>query len=49
MHCPDAKGIVAKVTEFIDNNNGNILDIDEHVDREESVFLCVYNGNWRIS
>jgi formyltetrahydrofolate deformylase len=39
MHCPDAKGIVAKVTEFIDNNNGNILDIDEHVDREENVFF----------
>ena len=39
MHCPDAKGIVAKVTEFLDNNNGNILDIDEHVDREENVFF----------
>jgi formyltetrahydrofolate deformylase len=39
MHCPDGKGIVAKVTEFIDNNNGNILDIDEHVDREENVFF----------
>jgi formyltetrahydrofolate deformylase len=39
MHCPDAKGIVAKVTEFVDNNNGNILDIDEHVDREENVFF----------
>jgi formyltetrahydrofolate deformylase len=39
MHCPDTKGIVAKVTEFIDNNNGNVLDIVEHVDREEDVFF----------
>ena len=39
MHCPDTKGIVAKVTEFIDNNNGNIIDIEEHVDREENVFF----------
>ena len=33
MHCPDKKGIVAHVTEFIDNNNGNIISLDEHVDR----------------
>jgi formyltetrahydrofolate deformylase len=39
MHCPDTKGIVAKVTEFIDNNNGNVIDIEEHVDRVESVFF----------
>jgi len=23
MYCPDQQGIVAKVTEFLDNNNGN--------------------------
>ena len=39
MHCPDKKGIVAKVTEFIDNNNGNIVDLDEHVDREDNEFF----------
>lgn len=39
MHCPDTKGIVAKVTEFIDNNNGNIIDIEEYVDREENIFF----------
>lgn len=39
MHCPDQKGIVSKVTEFLDNNNGNILDLDEHVDREEHIFF----------
>lgn len=47
MHCPDAKGIVANVTEFIDNNNGNVIDIDEHVDREENVFFM--RVEWELS
>jgi formyltetrahydrofolate deformylase len=38
MHCPDSQGIVAKVTEFLDNNNGNIVELAQHVDREEGVF-----------
>lgn len=39
MHCPDEKGIVVKVTEFIDSNNGNIIDLDEHVDRDDKIFF----------
>ncbi len=39
MHCQDQKGIVASVTEFLDNNNGNIITLNEHVDREEHVFF----------
>jgi formyltetrahydrofolate deformylase len=39
MHCPDQKGIVAYVTEFLNNNNGNIITLDEHVDRLEKVFF----------
>jgi formyltetrahydrofolate deformylase len=38
IHCPDHKGIVADVTEFINNNNGNIITLDEHVDRLDKVF-----------
>jgi formyltetrahydrofolate deformylase len=38
-YCPDSKGIVAKVTEFIDNNNGNIISLDEHVDRTANIFF----------
>jgi len=38
MHCPDQKGIVADVTEFINNNQGNIITLDEHVDRLDQVF-----------
>jgi formyltetrahydrofolate deformylase len=39
MYCPDKKGIVAQVTEFIDNNHGNIISLDEHVDRIAHVFF----------
>jgi formyltetrahydrofolate deformylase len=38
MHCPDQKGIVAHVTEFLNNNNGNIIALDEHVDRLDNTF-----------
>lgn len=39
MHCDDQIGIVAKVTEFIQNNRGNILALDQHVDHEEGQFF----------
>jgi len=38
MHCPDNKGIVAQVTGFINDNNGNIITLDEHVDRLDKIF-----------
>lgn len=38
-YCPDQRGIVAKVTEFIDNNTGNIVYLDQHVDFEEQMFF----------
>lgn len=39
IHCPDRKGIVAKVTEFLNENNGNVLFLDQHVDRVDNVFF----------
>ena len=39
VFCPDQRGIVAKVTEFIDNNCGNIVYLDQHVDYEENMFF----------
>lgn len=39
IYCPDRKGLVAKVTEFIDNNNGNVITLDEHVDRSAKIFF----------
>jgi formyltetrahydrofolate deformylase len=39
MHCPDQQGIVAKVTEFLDNNDGNIIYLDQYVDHQEKIFF----------
>ncbi|MDR3268302.1 MAG: formyltetrahydrofolate deformylase [Tannerella sp.] len=39
MHCPDRPGIIAAITEFINVNGGNILYLDQHVDRVENVFF----------
>jgi formyltetrahydrofolate deformylase len=39
VHCPDQKGIVISITEFIFKNGGNILYLDQHVDTERQVFF----------
>lgn len=38
IHCPDKQGILATVTEFLNQNKGNILYLDQHVDRQEKIF-----------
>ncbi len=47
IHCPDQPGILATVTEFINVNNGNIIYLDQHVDREEKVFFM--RVEWELS
>jgi len=39
IYCPDQRGIVAAVTRFLFENNGNILYLDQHVDYNEKVFF----------
>jgi len=39
MYCKDKSGIVAAVSDFISVNNGNIIDLDQHVDHEEKIFF----------
>jgi len=39
IHCPDKPGIVVAITNFIHNNSGNILYLDQHVDIERGVFF----------
>jgi formyltetrahydrofolate deformylase len=38
IHCPDRQGIIAAVTEFLNENKGNIIYLDQHVDHEEGLF-----------
>lgn len=38
IHCQDKPGIIAKVTEYVLNHGGNILDLDQHTDSEKQQF-----------
>ncbi len=38
MHCPDQPGIIAVITEFINANGGNILYLDQYVDKVNGIF-----------
>jgi formyltetrahydrofolate deformylase len=39
ISCPDGKGEVATISDFIFRHNGNILHADEHGDEESGLFL----------
>ncbi|BDC99837.1 formyltetrahydrofolate deformylase [Persicobacter psychrovividus] len=39
MHCSDQQGIVAAVSRFIDENQGNVISLDQHVDSATSRFF----------
>lgn len=39
IQCPDQKGIVAEVSRFLYSFNGNILEVDQHVDEEMGLFF----------
>jgi formyltetrahydrofolate deformylase len=49
MYCNDQKGIIAAVTNFIHQNQGNITYIDQYVDRPNAAFFmrveCDLNGS----
>lgn len=39
LHCKDQKGIVAVVTDFVHKNEGNIINLDVHVDNDIGHFF----------
>jgi formyltetrahydrofolate deformylase len=39
VSCPDQKGVVASIAEFVYRHNGNILHADEHADEGSNLFL----------
>lgn len=38
LSCPDRIGLVARLSHFIFERGGNIIDLDEHVDESENLF-----------
>ena len=47
IYCPDEKGIILYVTNYISTNNGNIVDLDQHVDSEQKIFFM--RVEWTLS
>ena len=39
LHCPDQPGIISEMTRFITDNKGNIVYLDQYVDKEEGMFF----------
>ncbi|HLU88196.1 MAG TPA: formyltetrahydrofolate deformylase [Cyclobacteriaceae bacterium] len=47
IQCRDQKGIVAAVSGFLHQYNGNILEIDQHIDEESGHFFM--RAKWELS
>ena len=39
LHCPDQQGIISEVTKFITDNLGNIVYLDQYVDKQDGMFF----------
>lgn len=39
LHCQDKPGIISEITKFITDNKGNIVYLDQYVDREDGMFF----------
>lgn len=39
IHCTDRKGLISTITHFLFEQNGNIIDLDEHVEKTEGIFF----------
>ena len=46
INCEDKQGIIASVTTFIQQEGGNIVYIDQHVDREDAMFFMRLEGEF---
>jgi len=47
IECPDQAGIVAKITAFLAEHKGNIIDLEQHVDHEDGHFFM--RIEWELS
>ena len=47
ISCPDQKGLVACVSDFIFRNGGNIVHADQHIDPQEGIFF--QRVEWELS
>ena len=46
MSCPDRRGLVARISDFVFRNGGNFLHFDQHTDLQAGVFLA--RAEWEL-
>ncbi len=46
VHCLDKKGLIQVITKFLSDHNGNIVDLDEHVEKSAEVFF--FRVQWEM-
>lgn len=49
ISCPDQAGIISSVTQFLFSKNGNIVYLDQHVDKEAGVFFMRLESEFQLS
>lgn len=49
IHCKDRSNIIARVTNFIADQGGNIVYLDQHVDREQDIFFMRLEAEFQDS
>ena len=49
INCPDQVGIICAVTGFVQANGGNIVYMDQHVDKQANVFFMRLESNFTSS
>ena len=47
ISCPDQKGLIHSITQFIYTNGGNVVDLEQHVDGGESRFFMRISWDMR--
>ncbi len=47
IHCPDRPGIIRFVTTFVHGHEGNIVYLDQHVDKQAGVFFMRLEGEFQ--
>ncbi len=48
IHCPDQSGLVHAVTGFIQSKGGNIIYLDQHVDKQADVFFMRLESEFSV-
>ena len=46
VSCPDQIGLIHTITEFLSRHNGNIVQLNEHVERPDNIFF--FRVEWEL-